>query len=164
MRKIGRLACKACASKKSLIITLAVVNVAVPSQADAGSCTWSWTATITDDVRRNSQGVQLNTIGQVLAQERLAFWLDLLPEWSDSITGSEYWEPPLRGNNTFHYKGYRDILTQIPRDKFDISDPLREAFWVCPSIEVRIRKEGWDCDAESTHSVTITSQSADLCS
>ena len=45
----------------ALLVTLA-------TQVQSGSCQWNWKPTITDEVRVNSQGKRLTTIGQVLAQ------------------------------------------------------------------------------------------------
>ena len=60
-----------------LLITL-LISITTP--AFAGWCERSWTATITDEVRVNSNGKKLMTIGQVLSQERYHFYIQLM-QW-----------------------------------------------------------------------------------
>ena len=127
------------------------------SQVHAGSCLWMWTANITDEDRFNSAGDKLSSFGQVLAQERYRFWLRLLPAQGQKIRSDDFWKPDgLVGNSTFHYKGNRKILTEIPKSVFNISKSDREKFWACAEVKVHIEKEGWDCDAEATTSVDMT--------
>jgi hypothetical protein len=138
---------------------IAIFSLLVTStQCLAGSCTWVWQATIDDEDRFNSAGTKLSTIGQVLAQDRYRYWVELLPDQVEKIQAEAYWEPEnLEGNNAiFHYKPYRRSLTEIFESKFNISQADRDIFWTCPKVEVKIRKEGWDCDAEATSSVDIT--------
>ena len=142
---------------------LAFLFICLASICNAGSCEWSWTANISEEVRVNSKGKKLSSLGQVLAQERYIFWANFLPDQIDKIRGDTYWTPELSGKNTFHYKGNRQILADIPEEKFVISDRVRKAFWTCSNIEVRVKKSGWDCDANATGEVTITAENIDHC-
>jgi hypothetical protein len=144
-----------------LFITLLISAI---TPAYAGWCERSWTATITDEVRVNSNGKKLMTIGQVLSQERYHFYIQLMPDQIDKIRGEEYWQPtgyPL--NDVYYLKEYRRILTEISGEKFKLSDKVRKAFWECPKIDVSVVKTGGDCQAEATSSVEITAGNIDHC-
>ena len=57
------------------IVAILSISILLYSKSvKAGSCDLNWRATITDEVRVNSQGKRLTTIGQVLAQERYKYW------------------------------------------------------------------------------------------
>lgn len=127
-----------------------------PAPLYAGSCTWSWHATITDEDRFNSAGKKLLTLGQVLAQDRYLYWVQLLPNQIDKIKSNKYWKPEgIEDSATFYFQPYRQILTEIPEPAFNILNSDRDMFWNCAKAEIHVVKSGWDCDAEATDSVDI---------
>ena len=122
----------------------------------AGSCTWSWTATITDEDRYNSAGKKLLTLGQVLAQDRYLYWVQQLPDQIDKIKSDNYWVPKgIEKTAKFYSKRNRQILTEIQESAFNILQSDREQFWNCPKAKIHVVKSGWDCDAEATSYVDI---------
>lgn len=127
-----------------------------PAQLHAGSCTWSWHATITDEDRFNSAGKKLLTLGQVLAQDRYLYWVQRLPNQIDKIKSNKFWRPEgIENNDTFYFQPYRQILTEIPKPAFNILHSDRDRFWNCAKAEIHVVKSGSDCDAEATDYVDI---------
>jgi len=147
-------------------IILIVLLMTLASKAHSGFCQNKWYATITDEVRVNSKGERLTTIGQVLAQERYKYWIDNYPHLKEQIEGKVWWDGPKarvllytadghNPNPTFHYKGNRDELTKISGNKFYISTKERKAFWECSKIRFKIIKSGLDCEADATNRVEM---------
>ena len=136
---------------RSLILAI-VCSCAIV--ANAGACTWSQTAIITDDARVNSEGKQLSTMGQVLSQERYQYWAQLLPDKVSEIRGSAYWEPEGIKDATFHLATNRKQLAILDDKNFAMSSLVREAFWSCSQLKIRMDLDGRDCGAWSDMSIT----------
>jgi len=138
-------------------IILIVLLMTLASKAHSGFCQNKWYATITDEVRVNSKGERLTTIGQVLAQERYKYWIDNYPHLKEQIEGKVWWDGPSKSgrNNIFHFKSNRDELTKISGNKFYISTKERKAFWECSKIRFKIIKSGLDCEADATNRVEM---------
>ena len=138
-------------------ILLTVLLMTLASKAHSGFCKNKWYATITDEVRVNSKGERLTTIGQVLAQERYKYWIDKYPNLKEQIDGEAWWEGPSNSEtrNIFHFKRNREELTKITGNKFYISTKERKAFWECSKIRFKIIKSGFDCEADATDRVEM---------
>jgi len=129
------------------IVAILSISILLYSKSvKAGSCDLNWRATITDEVRVNSQGKRLTTIGQVLAQERYKYW------GNSRIPDSR---------SFFHDKRNREGITHIPASRFDISERVRSALWECSRLEVLADLRGYDCDETAVDVISIVPTSSD---